>query len=973
MSCYQLFLRCVGAVQEINAVQGMTVVNPLTVVKRIIFFSLLVVFSTGSLAAQANDRELESWISSLQWQTIDGGIAADVGVSPRNVVYVVSDKNRIYRWRIESGWQFLPGFFKRVTVDSEHKPWAIDQDGLVRRYNGLWWDTKGLLEAVDIGSGVEGTVAALSKSGVPHLWNKKSASWEQAVTSGHDWDTDPGFRITVDSQGELWVVLKSGQLLVLEGNAWRKISGKAGDIAAGHQGRVLMVSEDGKAYVSKSKGQWQLIPGVESLDTISVGEGDFPWVVNTQGMLTAATSLINATEKHVDSTSVPVVMDLEEMSSDSEEGEGREQQAGFIAIAGQVEPTATEKLVFHKISNAIANQIAIGPEGSVFILGAEGEILRWQNNRNTFLVFPGVLKRLSVDPYGLPWGINTSGDVYRHVDGNWQKIRNFKAQDIAIGAYGQVYATSSAENVFLYNVLKDSFERVSGLFAAQISVTPDGNLWTVRDDGRVFQCEGNQCEYRNRRDVSDISIGPEGSVFIVAHSGKLYRWMSEQEQWELIFNKSLTVGVGPGGYPWVTDSSQQVWRTVFFDRDESKDLELAQKTVTTTVDESAAGQSSITINKSLLLASVKNPAGSTSADGFWLTPSLESSVVHLVETGSGSNGNTTWVNSYCLLNPLDLQCVETDMWFYCQSGQVPNGSSDPGCQDCNDPANQNTSLCTAYTGNEGTSGWNNGYCLFNPNELMCQMQQGQQGCQSAACVDCNDPINQLGTVCVELNNNAVSDSESRVWASSSTSYGLKDYKKVPNDHLSWFMAGEDNRHWAIDSDNVVYRETSPNRGKFTVISGTVPQQAGANMRQVVTGGGNIYALNDAQEVYQYDSARNRFIRYAENSLYRRIAAGANGELWGIDSAGRLKRYEEGVALNVPKNSFTLADELAIGANGTVYVIGSLNNIPRLLKYSANNDRLDLIKSSANSPARITVDNSGRVWIMTTDGKIYRAR
>ena len=87
-------------------------------------------------------RSIESWIKGFQWQKIESN-AIDIGVSARDVTYVVSQSNRIYRWRSDRGWRLLPGYFIRVAVDNKNKPWAVDEEGMVRYYNGLWWDIKG--------------------------------------------------------------------------------------------------------------------------------------------------------------------------------------------------------------------------------------------------------------------------------------------------------------------------------------------------------------------------------------------------------------------------------------------------------------------------------------------------------------------------------------------------------------------------------------------------------------------------------------------------------------------------------------------------------------------------------------------------------------------------------------------------------------------------------------------------------------
>ncbi|WP_036189753.1 tectonin domain-containing protein [Marinobacterium lacunae] len=913
-----------------------------------------------SLTSQADEsiNPIDDWIASLYWQQLPGGKARDVGASDRDVVYVVSDENRLYRWRLESGWQLLSGHFQRVAIDSDHKPWAIDRDNRIRRYNGLWWDLKGELRARDIGTGSNG-IAALDLDGRPYLWEDSERAWQALSYSGHNWKLDPGSRVALDDDGSPWVVLSSGRIVYGKDQRWQTLPIDAIDISAGGQNHMLLIGTDGKPYLLSENMERHPLQGIENAISISAGDNSSPWIIDAEGNLLTATSLISPTETPSSETTPLAKAETGETNRDQTDT----RQSDFIAATRSTERTTTEPLIFRKIKDASANEIAIGPDGSVFALGAEGELLRWQNSRSRFLAFPGILKKIAIDPYGLPWGINTSGEVYRHSEGDWKAIPNIKAADITISPLGQIYVSNSAENIFRYNPLLNRFERISGVFGEQLAAASDNSLWIVRQDGRVYQCQQTECDYRKRSNAVDVSVGPEGSVFITTDRGQLYLWERDGSRWIKQFDNAVHVSVGPGGYPWVTDSKQQVWRTAFFERDESDDLALAQQTLNTTVDIDTS-TSAITISKRLPLTRVKNPSLTAGTSTLWLATNDAESRVHLIDTGSAGSSGATWINSWCLNNPTDIPCLDTDMSNYCPS---PAGQNDPGCQSCNDPANQGTQLCTAYNGSGGIIGWNNGYCLLNPQDPFCGMQPG---CGSAACVDCSNPASQLGTVCVLLNNDTQTLTDSTVWTSSSTTYAFKPERKLPDTQVSWYLTDEDGRRWAIDRQNIVYRETSAGGGRFQAIAGTEPSVPGSNIRQLAANSGEVFALNDAQEVFRFDADRKRFQRYDPSTLYRRIAVGSSGELWGIDSGNRLKRYQDDVAINVPRGSLTSADELAIGSNGTVYILASPN---RLMRYSPANDRFDVVKSNVSTPERITVDNVGRLWLIDSNADIYRVR
>lgn len=917
--------------------------------------------------ANTEGEQFDGWLKGLQWQSIKGGFAIDVGASSRNVVYIVSNKNRLYRWKADLGWQLLPGYFKRVAVDQEHKPWAIDNDNLIRRYNGLWWDIKGQFQAVDIAASINGKVVALGLNGQPYRWEATSLSWLKVEMVGHDWQADAGLRITIDSNDMVWVVLKSGNIIKQAESHWQSVTGSALDISAGPQASILIIGDDGIPYIgSNTETVWTALPDLKQAIGISIGENGSPWVVNNQGALITAATLINQQEAEYGQNGPEIATDLIEAENNKDDIT----RAGFIAITGNIASTTKERFLFKQIPNSAGKDIEIGPDGSVFILGPDGEVQRWQNNRNRFVTFPGVLKRISVDPYGMPWGINAVGEVYRHTDGNWKLIRNIIATDISIGLYGQVYVTNNAENVFRYNVLLDKFERVDGIFGTQIAVGPDKTVWLIRQDGRIYQCDGRECEYRNKRDGKDVAIGPEGSVFVTSLNADLYQWQKADKRWVKKFDKARSVSVGPSGYPWVIDSGNQVWRTVFFDRDESEDLILAQKTISTTLPTTTSiSTSAITITKRVSFTNVSNPASTSDINNLLLSSSANKTLTYLLEKSAAGNNVFTWVNTFCLNNPSAPACHDLSMLQFCT-----DNPAHVGCQSCNISVNQGTALCTAHTGSLMGSAWTNGFCLINPSALFCP-NQTQGGCGNASCLECNFQTYQTGTVCVQLGNGGISSSSntSSVWESTSTGSSFKSFSKLPNENTQWIIVAEDGRHWTIDDQNNVYRETTAGRGHYTLIPGTQPSVSGGSIRQVAAGGSEVYALNDAYEVFRYDAAKKRFYRYDSNNMYRRIAVDPQGNLWALNQSKEVKRFQDDVVVNVPKTQLKIAEEIAIGADGSVFIFEVVGPNRQLQKYSAANDRFDVVKSNITNPHQLTVDNIGRPWIVTTDPKIYHAR
>ena len=94
----------------------------------------------------------------------------------------------------------------------------------------------------------------------------------------------------------------------------------------------------------------------------------------------------------------------------------------------------------------------------------------------------------------------------------------------------------------------------------------------------------------------------------------------------------------------------------------------------------------------------------------------------------------------------------------------------------------------------------------------------------------------------------------------------------------------------------------------------------------------------------------------------------------INNTGRLQRYVDTQIYDLPQKFPLNADEIAIGANGSVYIILTEGGSKKVKKYNAVSDRFDNVSFSfAGDPVEIAVDNTGRLLVLTNNVKIYRAK
>ena len=76
-----------------------------------------------------------------------------------------------------------------------------------------------------------------------------------------------------------------------------------------------------------------------------------------------------------------------------------------------------------KIEPGLANDIGVGADGSVFVIGTNAVaggfgVSRW--NGSGWDPLPGGAVRIAVDPHGHPWIANALNQIFFFTAGNWQ-------------------------------------------------------------------------------------------------------------------------------------------------------------------------------------------------------------------------------------------------------------------------------------------------------------------------------------------------------------------------------------------------------------------------------------------------------------------------------------------------------------------------------------------------------------------------
>ena len=554
-------------------------------------FLLLAVVLMQNAVAQTEGGGAETWFAIP-------GRAIDLSINEEGQAYALGQSGAVWRWdKREQRWRPMAGKFARISAAEGNRPWAIDKEGGVHRYNGLWWEPKSA-DVLDVAADAKGNV---------YIAKTDTSLWKWYALRS-EWRPLPGqaVRLDVAADQSLWGIQPDGSIAVFDGTAWTPFLGRAVDLAAGQAGKVAIATPEGAIrLLNQQNRSWDLAGGPGDVVTAAFTPEGGLWAVTRSGEIYANKKLkeevSDEEENKAEGIKAPGITTPSIVASAPQ---ARVEAAPDIRATpvsaspppikpnettaeenpGTVDPAAisgTTDLNFVNTRRSAA-LLSIGKEGSVFGLDEVGNVLRWSNSRRDFDSFPGTLVRIAVDPEGNPWGITALGRVFRHDGRDWQQVLNAAASDIAIGGDGTVIIANSSGVLFRYNPATKRFTRIQGS-GLLVAVDPDGDPWTVRQDQLVQRCDTSPCQPLGQK-ARSISIGPDGRVWIVSDTERLMRLDGKTDRFVVVPTLGLPVrdvGSGPNGFPWVTTTEGVALSSRFFERAEDQD----RKTIATTGDE----------------------------------------------------------------------------------------------------------------------------------------------------------------------------------------------------------------------------------------------------------------------------------------------------------------------------------------------------------------------------------------------------
>lgn len=242
--------------------------------------------------------------------------------------------------------------------------------------------------------------------------------------------------------------------------------------------------------------------------------------------------------------------------------------------------------------------LAAAPDGSIVVATNAGSLAQYEPARATWTALSGSGVRVAVDARGLVWAVNASGGIARRLGGAWIGVPG-NARDIAADALGNVVMAGQDGKVYEWLENEVRWNEVAGLTgearASSVALAA-GQLWRADADGKLFArgiryagppvaATPTDPATRARRlagtpdrvtipdlsapefilvatatNLTDLSIGYDGSVYGTTTTGGIARWSNGQRRFNTFPGSLSRIEVSEAGLPFGINGSSALLR-----------------------------------------------------------------------------------------------------------------------------------------------------------------------------------------------------------------------------------------------------------------------------------------------------------------------------------------------------------------------------------------------------------------------------
>lgn len=561
------------------------------------------------------------------WRLLPSPAAVDVSVAFNSAsgaglgpMALVSSDGQLHTWSAQTGFAPVPGApapLKRVDLDDQGLPWVVLRDGGVQRFDGREWQRLPG-RAHDVSAGLRGAAFTVEDSSrQPARWNAALRTWVPLLARADVVASSPNNRP--------WIVTPEGLIFTndvgsqLAGNrprpggspfvqsyTWQLVLGSARSLAISARGEVMALGRTGDVWQWRGRGGWGPLPRPPgSFDRLALAPSGVPIAVADDRQIYtlrgSAWVLMPGRALDVSITPQGVAWALLTDGSPaylSPQGTWVSINAPGDAVRMAVGPSSRPWVVSREGAvrshdgsgwveheGFVASDIAIGPEGTVFAVGPDRRVVRYDTLSRRWDRVDIEASAIAAGPRDRPWVVLADGairasslfETTETVGGDcsaavgqtplkvkaedFQRVRgNVAARDVAIGKDGNVFISDSNSNLQQWRNSSESFRSFPGQFA-QVAVAPNGSPWGVTVSGEVWRHDGSKwLLIRSANLVArDIAIGCNGTVIVADREERLHRYIPLGNTFRPILGARADeaaptgrrVAVDPQGNPWV--------------------------------------------------------------------------------------------------------------------------------------------------------------------------------------------------------------------------------------------------------------------------------------------------------------------------------------------------------------------------------------------------------------------------------------
>lgn len=323
------------------------------------------------------------------------------------------------------------------------------------------------IRAFDVGIGGDGTVFVVDSDGFFNLFSERDRKFSRF----------PGQiqAVAVDSKGNPWGVAPGGEVFRHDGSDWVEVGGAFGtarDIAINFKNQVFITNDEQQVFrFNETTGIFILYPGVRGA-RIAVDPRGRPWTVDRDGAV---------------------------FRCDGEEG-------------------CTQTPVTK------AQDIGIGPDGSIFLASVANALLRYNEREGGFEFLPRVgsgVRVVDVGPRGRPWVIDVDGRLYasaffkRDETDDAEKERSTRTE------------TSTLPTIVFTKRLRlprftDVRRRIAN--AGTVRASRNGEVLVTAEDGSIWRFDRARQRFFKKGITAPLvaqSVGPDVPITAITPDGRL--------------------------------------------------------------------------------------------------------------------------------------------------------------------------------------------------------------------------------------------------------------------------------------------------------------------------------------------------------------------------------------------------------------------------------------------------------------------